>query len=153
MELNIEAGKFSEAQKTRKEVKLHCMSVLFSDFESVVARKRTHVGWCSFFFFFFKKIRFPWWDQIWLAFFIFTVFVLCENILAKESLYPVYFLVGTMLCASYIFERYLEHCPIIARTFWHTRALTLQATSADIRQQQNFLIDGTQFPHTISSKT
>lgn len=34
-----------------------------------------------------------------------VVFVLCENILAKESLYPVYFLVGTMLCASYIFER------------------------------------------------
>ena len=73
-------------------------------------------------------------------FFIFTVFVLCENILAKESLYPVYFLVGTMLCATYIFERYLEHCPIIARTFWYTRALSLQATSADIREQQNSLI-------------
>ncbi|XP_022791955.1 uncharacterized protein LOC111331163 isoform X1 [Stylophora pistillata] len=33
------------------------------------------------------------------------VFVLCETILAKESLYPVYFLVGTMLCAGYISER------------------------------------------------
>ena len=103
--------------------------------------------------FFLKKLGFHGEIKYDLLFFIFTVFVLCENILAKESLYPVYFLVGTMLCASYIFERYLEHCPIIARTFWHTRALTLQATSADIRQQQNFLIDGTQFPHTISSKT
>ncbi|KAL9984102.1 hypothetical protein ACROYT_G006361 [Oculina patagonica] len=32
-------------------------------------------------------------------------FVLCENVLASENLYPVYFLVGTMLFAGYISER------------------------------------------------
>lgn len=33
------------------------------------------------------------------------VFVLCENVLAMEKLYPVYFLVGTLLFAGYIAER------------------------------------------------
>ena len=33
-------------------------------------------------------------------------FVLCENILATEKLYPSYFLLGTMLFAGYVSERY-----------------------------------------------
>jgi len=41
--------------------------------------------------------------RLFLCFFL--VFVLCENVLATEKLYPVYFLLGTMLFASYIAER------------------------------------------------
>lgn len=42
-------------------------------------------------------------------------FVLSENILATEKLYPSYFLLGTMLFAGYISERYctLYDCKIL----------------------------------------
>lgn len=42
----------------------------------------------------------------YLLHYFLTGFVLCENVLAAEKLYPVYFLVGTMLLAGYVCVRY-----------------------------------------------